>query len=231
MSMPAYLEIKRYVLEEIESGRLRAGDLVPSENELARRFDVARMTVNRAIRELAAEGVLTRTQGSGTYVSATKHASTLVEIRSIADEIRARGNDHEAQVLSLGEVKADAVIAREMQVEERTKVFHSVILHLENGQPIQLEERWVRPDVAPDYLAQNFARLTPNEYLVRVAPLSAAEYRIEARMPDRVIRARLQMDKNEPCLILSRRTFSAGKVATVAVLYHPAQRYQFAGSM
>lgn len=229
MTIPAYQQIKDYVLGEIHAGHWRAGDQVPSENELVRRFGVARMTVNRAIRELAAEGVLTRSQGAGTFVAATKYQSTLVDIKSIADEIRARGHEHEAAVLKLGAVKADAALAAEMEVAVGATLYHSLILHRENGLPIQLEERWVNPAQAPDYLKQDFVHSTPNEYLVRAAPLSRVEYRIEARRPERGTRTRLEMAKDEPCLVLHRRTFSRGVVASVANLYHPAGRYQFSG--
>jgi len=229
MSTPAYQQIKDYLLSEIQAGRWRAGDQVPSENELVKRFDVARMTVNRAVRELAAEGVLTRSQGAGTFVAATKYQSTLVDIKSIAEEIRARGHEHTAELLKLQAVKADTTLAAEMGLQVGAALFYSLILHRENGLPIQLEERWANPQLAPDYLKQDYSRITPNEYLTRAAPLSRVEYRIEARRPDRTAKARLAMDKDEPCLVLHRRTYSSGLVASVANLYHPAGRYQFSG--
>jgi GntR family histidine utilization transcriptional repressor len=229
MTLPAYQRIKAWLLAEIHAGRWRAGELVPSEHELVRQFGVARMTVNRAIRELVTEGVLTRTQGAGTFVATTKFESTLVAIRSIAEEIRARGHAHRAEVLALTSLPADAAIAAAMQVEVGTPLYRSRILHHENEIPIQLEERWVQPELAPDYLAQDFDRTTPNEYLMRVAPLARVEYRIEARIPDRSIRERLAMGRDEPCLILYRRTFTGPRVASVANLYHPASRYQFSG--
>ncbi|WP_374535404.1 histidine utilization repressor [Chitinimonas taiwanensis] len=229
MSTPAYQQIKDYVLAAIHAGEWREGDQIPSENELVRRFGVARMTVNRAIRELAAEGVLTRSQGAGTFVAATKYQSTLIEIKSIADEIRARGHIHSAEVLKLQAVKADAALAAEMALALGSKLFHSLILHYENGVPIQLEDRWVNPALAPDYLGQDYTRSTPNEYLMRAAPLARVEYRIEASRPDRTARAKLAMERDEPCLVLHRRTFSAGQVASMVRLYHPAGRYQFSG--
>ena len=65
MTTPIYQEIKDFILARIHAGEWAEGDQVPSENELAREFNVARMTVNRALRELTAEQVLTRTRGSG----------------------------------------------------------------------------------------------------------------------------------------------------------------------
>lgn len=227
--LPAYQAIKDHILARIDSGEWSEGSLIPSENELARQFDVARMTVNRALRELTDAQVLTRTKGAGTYVAPPKYQSTLVEIRSIAEEIRARGHQHSAVVLTLKSLEATATLAVEMQLPVGSPVFHSCLLHLENEQPVQYEERWVNPALAPDYLEQDFAQITPNEYLVRVAPLQRVEYRIEATLPTAAIGQDLAMARGEPALLLHRRTWSLGTIAAVANLWHPGNRYQFTG--
>ena len=227
--LPAYQAIKDHILARIDSGEWGEGSLIPSENELARQFNVARMTVNRALRELTDAQVLTRTKGAGTYVAPPKYQSTLVEIRSIAEEIRARGHQHSAVVLTLENIQATATLALEMQMPVGGPVFHSCLLHLENDQPVQYEERWVNPALAPDYLEQDFAQITPNEYLVCVAPLQRVEYRIEATLPSAAICQDLAMARGEPALLLHRRTWSLGTIAAVANLWHPGNRYQFTG--
>jgi GntR family histidine utilization transcriptional repressor len=102
-------------------------------------------------------------------------------------------------------------------------------LHFENDEPVQLEERWVNPEAAPEYALQDFTITTPNQYLVRVAPLQRVEYRIEAAVADDGKRALLTMTEAEPCLLLHRRTWSNGVVASVANLWHPGSRYRFTG--
>ncbi|WP_322009600.1 histidine utilization repressor [Paraburkholderia sp. J12] len=229
MNAPAYQGIKDFILARIDSGEWGEGDQVPSENELARDFKVARMTVNRALRELTAEQVLTRVQGAGTFVAPPKYESTLVAIRSISDEIVARGHRYRAEVLEIGALPADEALGVEIGVATHESVFHSRVLHLENDKPVQLEERWVNPAVAPEYALQDFTHITPNQYLVRVAPLQRVEYRIEALAPEGDTRARLAMGAAEPCLVLHRRTWSRGLVASVANLWHPGSRYRFTG--
>ncbi|CAN7430689.1 histidine utilization repressor [Trinickia sp. LjRoot230] len=229
MNSPAYQGIKDFILARIHAGEWGEGDQVPSENELAREFKVARMTVNRALRELTAEQVLTRVQGAGTFVARPKYESTLVAIRSISDEIAARGHRHRASVLALGATVADAALAEEIQVKAGSPIFHSRLLHFENDEPVQLEERWVNPATAPDYALQDFTQITPNQYLVRVAPLSRVEYRIEAARPEPETRAHLAMADGEPCLVLHRRTWTRKLVASVANLWHPGERYRFTG--
>lgn len=65
---PKYVQIQNYILQKIESGEYAAGDKIPSEIELARRFDVSRLTVNTAVKELANSGIVERVQGKGTFV-------------------------------------------------------------------------------------------------------------------------------------------------------------------
>jgi len=229
MNAPVYQGIKNFILARIHAGEWSEGDQVPSENELAREFKVARMTVNRALRELTAEQVLTRVQGAGTFVARPKYESTLVAIRSISDEILARGHGYRAEVLEIGVLPADEALAIEMGLRANDRVFYSRMLHFENDEPVQLEERWVNPAVAPDYAQQDFTSTTPNHYLMRVAPLQAVEYRIEALAPQADTRVRLKMAEVEPCLVLHRRTRSSGRVASVANLWHPGSRYRFTG--
>ena len=231
MEVPAYQRIKAWLLSRIEAGEWREGDRVPSEPELARRFKVARMTVNRAVRELAAAHLLVRTPGSGTFVAPPRHESTLVEIRSIADELRQRGAVHSALVRRLAEVRAEKTLAAELGVEEGERLFLSVLLHRADGVPVQLEERWVVPAAAPGYLEQDFTRLTPSEYLLRVAPLARVDYRIEARLPTEATREALELGPGEPCLLLHRCTFSRGRAASVANLWHPGSRHRLTGHL
>jgi GntR family histidine utilization transcriptional repressor len=73
--LPRHTEIKTYLLDRMRSGALKPDDKTESENELARRFSVSRLTVQRAIRELVAEGRLTRVQGSGTFVAPSRRGS------------------------------------------------------------------------------------------------------------------------------------------------------------
>lgn len=228
--MPAFQRVKAYVLAQIQGGVWKEGDAIPGEEALAREFGVSRMTVNRAIRELSDEQIVERVQGSGTYVAQQKYQATLVAIRNIAEEIAARGHQHRSELHKLERVKAGEVLARAFGVKADTKLFHSVVVHFENGLPIQVEDRHVNPEVAPDYLSQDFTSQTPNAYLMRVAPLQGVSFAIEACLPPAGIGSMLEMPANEPCLVLRRQTRSMGQVASVAAMWHPASRYQFTGS-
>jgi len=228
---PIFQRIKDFLLAQIAAGAWKEGDVIPSEQALVKQFSVSRMTVNRAVRELTAEGVLTRRQGAGTYVAPQKVQATLLEIKSIADEVRARGHAHRSALQLLERAKAGDLLGKAFDLPPGHELYHSVIVHFENGVPIQVEDRWVNPLCAPDYMAQDFTHTTPNEYLVRAAPLQAATYSIEALVPPREIADMLAMDARQPCLVLKRQTQSAGRVASLATMWHPGHRYQFGGSV
>jgi len=228
--VPSFQQIKNHVLQRIHAGEWKEGDQIPTEAALGRQFGVARMTVNRALRELAAERSVSRIRGVGTYVAQQKYQSTLVAIRSIADEVRGRGHHHACAVKLLESVRAPAALARKFDARRGIRLFHSILVHCENELQIQVEDRWVNAVLAPDYLRQDFTHSTPNEYLMRVAPLQGVSYRIEAKLPPVEIRKRLAMRAGEPCLVLYRTTRSLGMVASVATMWHPAGRYQFTGS-
>jgi GntR family transcriptional regulator, histidine utilization repressor len=143
--LPAYEQVKAWIRGHIASGQWRPGDPVPSEAALMQRFGVSRMTVNRAMNELAGEGLVNRVQGSGTRVAQLHRISSRLVIRDIHEEVAERGHLHTSRVLRLAKVKAHAELARGMGLRTGAAVFHTVLIHMENGVPIQYEERWVNP--------------------------------------------------------------------------------------
>ena len=109
-------------------------------------------------------------------------------------------------------------------------LFHTLIVHLENGVPLQCEDRWVNPAAAPDYLAVDFSRTTPTRYLLQVAPLWQAQYTIEAAAPTAQEARLLDIAITAPCLVVQRRTVSQTLPITVARLVHPGSLYQLQGA-
>lgn len=229
--VPQYERIKLYLLEQVQSGYWKEGEVIPAEESLAVQFGVSRMTVNRAIRELTAEGVLSRRQGAGTYVAQQKYQATLVEIKSIADEVRARGHRYRSQLHALEEVPASVALAEKFELKTGQPLYHSIIVHFDNDVPIQVEDRWTNPAIAPGYMKLDFAVTTPNEYLMAVAPLQRVNYRIEAVKAPANIAGMLKGAQDEPCLVLHRKTISFNQVASVVTMWYPAGRYQFEGSL
>jgi GntR family histidine utilization transcriptional repressor len=224
-----YAEIKQFVKEQLSRGRWTPGGLMPSEATLVAQFGVSRMTVNRALRELQAEGFVNRVQGVGTFAAPLHRRSSRLTLRDLREEIVERGHVHEAKVVVHQSVRAPAEAARRLGVRAGDRVFHSLIVHHENGVPLQCEDRYVNPTTAPDYLEIDFTRTTPTSYLLHVAPPWEAQYSIEAAAPTAREAKLLGVPPTEPCLVVVRRTANRGVPITLARLVHPGSRYQLEG--
>lgn len=221
-----YIVIKQHICQKIESGQWPQHYKVPSENELTQEFDVSRMTARRALQELTEQGILIRSQGSGTFVATFKSQSSLLEIRNISEEIEARGHKHHAKQLVLKSIDVTEEIAILLNINNNEHVFFSQVLHFENDQAIQLEQRYVNASLVPDYLLQDFTHTTPHEYLSDVAPLTEATHEIEAVLADDEICQLLDIKNSEPCLQVKRRTWSSKGVVSVAILTAPGNKYR-----
>ncbi|BDD86561.1 histidine utilization repressor [Desulfofustis limnaeus] len=228
-NVPLYKQIKARIVERIERGELRQGMRIESEAELVDLLGVSRMTVNRALRELTAEGRLIRIQGRGTFVADRKPQSVLLEIKSVAEVIKKRGGRHSCTVHLLKEEKAKPVVAAELGLPPYSPVFHSIVVHRENNIPIQLGCRYVNPVIAPHFLEQDFTKKTVTEYLLSLAPASAVQHVVEALIPDNWIRELLEIGDFEPCLALYRKTWVGETIATYSIFYYPGSRYTLAG--
>lgn len=81
-----------------------------------------------------------------------EYQAALVEIKSIADEVRGCGHVHRSALKLPGRGKASDLLAKQFRVRSGHALFHSITLHHENDVPIQLEDRWINSTVAPDYM-------------------------------------------------------------------------------
>jgi len=223
---PRYQQIKQYLLENIRTGHFPADHQIPPEEQLAVTFGVSRMTANKAIRDLVQEGYLVRQSGIGTFVTDRRSESPLVEINNIAEEVRRRGHGYANRVLSCEAISADDEMALRMGVRIGVTLFHSILIHLEDGLPIQLEDRYVNPRWVPDYLEADFSRQTPNEVLVAACPISDMEHVVEAVLADPQTADWLEVDPSLPCLSVRRRTWSGDRLISYAHLLHPGDRYK-----
>ena len=226
---PRYQQLKDLILQRISSGELKPHDRVPSENELVASMRVSRMTANRALRELTNEGYVERIAGRGTFVSDFRSRSHVLEVQDIADEIQQRGHTHDSEVIKQTRKPARGEVAKALDVERGTDVFHLLLVHFENSVPIQIEDRYVLAEFAPDCLEQDFSRLTPSAYLTSISPLARAEQSVRAQMPSAAVRSRLKMHDDEATLIVIRRTWSDDRPVTFTRLHHPGDRFELAG--
>lgn len=228
-ALAPYARVKAYLKNQLSVGRWSVGDLMPSEAELVMQFKVSRMTVNRALRELQIEGLVERVQGVGTFAAPLNRLSSTLTLRDLQEEIAARGHQHRAEVHLARQEPASEGLAERLGLVPGQPVFHTLIVHHDNGVPLQCEDRYVNPACAPGYLGVDFTQTTPTHYLLQVAPSWEAQYTIEASAPTQQEAKLLGLTARDPCLVIVRRTVSRGVPVTLVRLVHPGSRYQLEG--
>jgi GntR family histidine utilization transcriptional repressor len=223
---PLYEQVKRHITDAIVAGEYLPGAKLPSESSLVASLDVSRMTVNRALRELKRDGVITRLQGVGSFVSRAGPTSSLVELRDIKDIIVEQGAAYTCKLLVAERNLAAKDISELLELEWDVPILHVTLLHYSNKEPMQLERRFVREDFAPKLLKQDLAKTSMFGYLQSISPVSELEQMVEACTPDASERKTLKVNKEFPILRIRRRTWVGRKIVTLGYFSHPGDRYR-----
>ena len=112
LHIPLYYQLKTMLLEAIQSGQLKADDQLATESELAQTYEVSKITVRHALRELADLGYVRREQGRGTFVARTRLEQGPRELTSFTEEMRRQGLAAASRVLESGVIMADGPTAK-----------------------------------------------------------------------------------------------------------------------
>ena len=223
---PLYQKVKDHIVNKIQLGELLPTSRVQSENELVEELGVSRMTANRALSELAAEGILKRIAGVGTFVAEPQSKGHVLQVRNIAEEVRERGHHYGNIVVKHEKTAVTRELARLMEMPDDINiVYHTLIVHKEDEQMLQLEDRYVNAYIAPHYIDIDLKTTTPSQYLLRHFPLHKVEHTVRAAMPNAQVKSLLKMADNVPCLILDRRTWSSDNLVSLAHLYHSGHTF------
>ncbi|KQU74659.1 histidine utilization repressor [Ensifer sp. Root31] len=225
-----YEKIKTTIDRRVEAEEWPAEFQVPGEVELAEEFGASRLTVRRALRELQAEGVLIRIQGRGTFVVGPRMQCAVFNISDMAEEIALNGGAHTSKVIHLSVVSRDSPQSSMLNLGPEGVVVHARLLHLEDGTPIQLEDRFVNASEAPLFLEQDFTKITPHTYLLRETTVTSVDNTIRAIRPDEDACRLLQIDSGQPCLLLDRSTWRDGVPVTRSRFVYPGDRYRLRSS-
>ena len=139
---PLYQQIKALITKSLQAGEWKPGEMMPSEVELAGRFKVSQGTVRKAIDELAAENLVVRRQGKGTFVAS--HAEERAHFRFLRlrpDE----GLPHhpENRFLEVKRIRAPAEVARLLDLKAGDAVVYIKRVQSFEGKPTILEELWL----------------------------------------------------------------------------------------
>lgn len=214
--------------ERITSGAWPSGHRIPFETEMAADFGVSRMTMNKALAQLAREGFLERRRKLGTVVTAPRMQSAVMEIANIGEEIRALGQDYGYRLLSRGLRPATQADRTALRPEEETpfRVLALEALHLADGLPFCHEARVIHLGAVPQAETADFAAQPSGAWLLQQVPWSAAEHVIRATGAGAEIAQALHLRPGTPCLEIARRTEFEGRPVTFARLTYPGERHQ-----
>ncbi len=220
-----YQMVKEHILSHIASGELTPGMRIPSENELVAALGISRMTVNRALRELAQEGRISRLAGVGSFVADQPAEAAVLQVPSIRDWIAARGQTHSWRVVERSEFTARPELARLYDLPAGTRFAFALLVHSADGTPIQAEERYVNLEIAERFADADIAATLPSDLLAPFQARGTRRLRAEAVKPASRIAGLLELPTQDPCLAVTERLEVRGAVASIARLFHPGTRF------
>lgn len=221
-----YESIRDQVLDLI--GTLEVGAAIPPERELCQRFGVSRMTLRRALDELAREGVVERHQGRGTFVAAPKIAQQL-EMTSFSDDMRRRGMVPGSRTLTLSRIAAGAPLGRRLDVSPRATVLRVRRLRLADHEPMAIETLHVPEDLVPgldarDLTDTSFYDLLEDRYGLAIL---WAEQTIEPTVVNAEEAAELAIPEHSPAFLFERTSRADdGRIVEFVRSIYRGDRYQ-----
>lgn len=226
MSSQSWQSIRDAVLSRIQSGDWPPGSAIPNEADLAAEFSCARTTVNRALRDLAAEGLLERRRKAGTRVAEFPTRRARLHIPLLREEIAAAGTRPGYRLLIQQLETPPATIAARMAGAPE-RLLRVDALHLADDTPFAFEQRWINPAALSGLPAPDFAAVSANEWLVKHAPFTTGELHFSATAASDAAAQHLSCPPGAPLFTVERSTLTpAHPVTFVRLSYAPGYRMQ-----
>ena len=220
-----FRDVKADIMRKISAGEWAPGALIPNEMDLAESYGCARATVNRAMRELADEGVIERRRKAGTRVRMAPVRQARFAIPVVRDEIEEQNGAYRYALISRSKEAAPGWLRARLQLPEGTPVLHLTCMHYADGNPYQYEDRWINLALLPQAEAADFAALGPNEWLVATVPFSDAEISFSAASADEVLSDCLSCTRGAALFTVERSTRLEGEAVTfVRQFFRPGHR-------
>jgi GntR family histidine utilization transcriptional repressor len=217
--------IQNEALRRIREREWKPGEMIPHEAALAEELGCARATVNRALRELAAAGFLERRRKAGTRVALNPVRKATFDIPIIRHDVEGRGAAHGYRLLERKEAEAPAGVTAMLRQPARTRLVHVAALHLADGAPFCVEDRWINPQAVPTLGEADFSGLSANEWLVQNVTLSGGSIAFFALPADARLAALLGCSAGAALFRVERTTWAgAVPITAVTLTYAPGYR-------
>jgi GntR family transcriptional regulator len=210
-SSTLYTKVEETIAAEIAGGEYGPGDQLPTEDELLRRFEVSRITVRRAIQNLAQRGLLEIRRGRGTFVLEPRIEAELTKLSGFIEDMNAAGRKASARVLSQGVVSATARIAERLQLGRGARVMRIERVRLADGLPVSFDQTYL-PLVLGRKIVRNDLRTHPIFTLLEEkygVSLLEADYALEAVAASEVVAEALEVTVGSPVFQIERTSRTA----------------------
>jgi GntR family transcriptional regulator len=229
---PLYYRIQEMLRQQIVSGELAVGARVPSESELAQRFETTRSTVRQALAHLTFEGLIVRRVGHGTFVAKPQIEGHLATSRPVSfeEQMEEAGVSVEFRLISFDEILASEAIATLLQIAPKSKIFRLQRLRLVEGEIVGYEDR---------ALPQGIGKRIPASALTNSSAMAMTESAIGARFGGAAVTvaaershariARLLAIRVGTPILLRMHTFydHSGVPALTGSSYYRADKFRF----
>jgi GntR family transcriptional regulator len=212
---PAYRRIQNVIRKRIESGKLRVGDVVESERELARIHNVSLMTARHALADLAREGLVARRHGAGTFVAPPKiHFNKLM---SYTEQMASRGLSARSKIVGLSSNERDPEIAARLSLPSTSPLAMVQRVRQAGDEPFALETCYLSADEFPGIASPNLERGSLFATLEREygVTLAYADEEIDATDADQTTAEFLSLPCGTPMLRIRQLIYSSKGTPTV----------------
>ncbi len=222
--------LHRRIIADIEarilSGEWSPGWRIPFEHELTAQYGCSRMTVSKALTQLAGAGLIERRRKAGTFVIRPHSQSAVLEIPDVKAEVAALGLPYRFAIVARSKRRATHADRARFAVEAGAWILAMTCRHDAAQRPFCLEDRLINLSAAPDAADESFAELSPGAWLVRRVPWTRAEHRISAAAARGAIATALDVAEGTPCLIVERRTWSGESPVTQVRMTYPGEAHE-----
>ena len=226
---PGALTLHQRIVAEIQdkivSGRWPIGHRIPFEVDLARDYGVSRMTVNKALTQLARSGLIERIKKGGSFVSQPSTQSAVLEIGDIRSEVETLKLPYSFHLLTAKQRKAKRSDLERIDIDIGNPLLEIVCNHLAGSRPFCLEDRLINLVTVPAAATVDFNSVAPSQWLLSEVPWTSAEHRIHAAAASGEVATSLSIAEATPCLVVERRTWSGSGSVTHVRLTYPGDRH------
>jgi GntR family histidine utilization transcriptional repressor len=221
-----YKQIRFDIERRILTGEWPPGHRIPFEHELMTHYACSRMTVSKALSEIAQGDLIERRRRAGTFVRRPKFLSAVLKISDIRAEITALGRSYSYELIRCARRTANADDRSRLGVGKTGKVIAIACRHSADAVPFAIEDRLIDLDAVPEAARADFAIEPPGSWLLDHVPWNEAEHAISAVVADDATAAALQIDAGMACLVIERRTWRGKKTLTAVRLLYPGESHK-----